>query len=50
MNCQDTVVTDGREEGVTDSKAQPIGRGKNDGVTNRDRDAGKGTGLEIGGA
>ena len=48
MNCQDTVVTDGREEGVTDPKAQPVGCGKNDGVTNRDRDLGKDSGLGIG--
>lgn len=42
------VVTDGHEEGVTNSKTQPVGSRKNDGVTNRDRDAGKGSGLAIG--
>lgn len=47
MNCQDMVGTDGDEEGVTDSKAQPVGCEKNDGVTNRDRDPGKGSGLGI---
>lgn len=47
MNCQDMVVTDGCEEGVTDPKAQPVSCGKNDGVTNRDRDPGKSLGLGI---
>lgn len=47
MNCQDMAVTDGHEEGVTDSKARPVGYGKNDGVTNRDRDTGNVSGLAI---
>ena len=33
---------------MTRPKAQYTGYGKNDGIANRDRDPGKGSGLEIG--